>query len=283
MSSLLPWVLSLTLLAHGHSIEFEQPETKEVDLQAGETLAKKIIFLSIPKSGTFLTKKTVELISNRPVEWITRSIDPNPVPNFATDLDPMDPTIVFHHLFSSLDFIRDDASGRYIKVVVIRDPRDALISQIHWLEGCDVCWYSPEEYNRSFNALSFQERVTKGICFPESAESFSIRSFTRKALEWMAKPDVFVLRFEDLVGAEGGGDPERQGRTLLALAEHLGTPLTSERLGQIQSSLFGESFTFRKGQIGSWREYFTQEDIQIFKERMGEELIQLGYEKDNSW
>jgi hypothetical protein len=43
------------------------------------------------------------------------------------------------------------------------------------------------------------------------------------------------------------------------------------------------SGTFRKGKPGNWREYFTQENIDIFKDSTGDLLIQLGYESNNEW
>ncbi|OIJ18549.1 hypothetical protein BKP45_19090 [Anaerobacillus alkalidiazotrophicus] len=45
----------------------------------------------------------------------------------------------------------------------------------------------------------------------------------------------------------------------------------------------GESPTFRKGQLGNWREEFDQEIKQAFKHVAGDILIQLGYEKDDKW
>jgi len=42
-------------------------------------------------------------------------------------------------------------------------------------------------------------------------------------------------------------------------------------------------FTFRQGQIGSWREVFTPYHKDLFKRTMGQELILLGYEPDDQW
>jgi hypothetical protein len=44
-----------------------------------------------------------------------------------------------------------------------------------------------------------------------------------------------------------------------------------------------KSGTFRKGQPGSWQEYFTAKNKEIFKQIAGDLLIQMGYEKDLSW
>jgi hypothetical protein len=42
--------------------------------------------------------------------------------------------------------------------------------------------------------------------------------------------------------------------------------------------------TFRKGNIGDWREHFTEEHKQRFKDSdTNNWLIKLGYEKDGNW
>lgn len=40
---------------------------------------------------------------------------------------------------------------------------------------------------------------------------------------------------------------------------------------------------YRKGQAGDWRNYFNEEHKTCFKDRYGDLLIQLGYEKDSNW
>ena len=39
----------------------------------------------------------------------------------------------------------------------------------------------------------------------------------------------------------------------------------------------------RKGVSGDWRNHFAEDDKRMFKDLAGDILIQLGYEKDNSW
>ena len=44
-----------------------------------------------------------------------------------------------------------------------------------------------------------------------------------------------------------------------------------------------EKSHYRKGVAGDWRNYFGPKHIDVFKERFGDLLIQLGYETDTSW
>lgn len=40
---------------------------------------------------------------------------------------------------------------------------------------------------------------------------------------------------------------------------------------------------YRKGVAGDWKNHFTEEDKQVFKDNAGDMLIKLGYERDLSW
>jgi len=40
---------------------------------------------------------------------------------------------------------------------------------------------------------------------------------------------------------------------------------------------------YRKGIVGDWKNYFTEENVRWFKEEAGDALINLGYEKTNEW
>ncbi len=43
------------------------------------------------------------------------------------------------------------------------------------------------------------------------------------------------------------------------------------------------SRTFRSGMAGGWREHFTDEHKQLFKDVAGDLLVRLAYEKNNDW
>lgn len=62
-----------------------------------------------------------------------------------------------------------------------------------------------------------------------------------------------IVRFEDLVGANGCDDSSRQGEAIRRIHSFLGVSLQERRLRTIQDELFGSTGTFRKGQIGDRR------------------------------
>ncbi|MGH2703243.1 MAG: sulfotransferase domain-containing protein, partial [Actinomycetota bacterium] len=41
--------------------------------------------------------------------------------------------------------------------------------------------------------------------------------------------------------------------------------------------------TFRRGQIGDWRNHFNEDHKEAFKKMAGDTLIRLGYEHDLNW
>ena len=103
-------------------------------------------------------------------------------------------------------------------------------------------------------------------------------------MQWIGRPGVLVCRFEDLVGERGGGSVERQLRGIEMIGEHIGRPLGPGQAEAIVSRTWSQkSSTFRKGVIGDWRNHFTEEHKQAFKEQAGAELVRLGYEDDLDW
>jgi hypothetical protein len=88
-----------------------------------------------------------------------------------------------------------------------------------------------------------------------------------------------MVRFEDLVGPEGGGSEEAQRLAVGRVAKHLGVPVEERTIGLVGEKLFGAGRTFRRGQIGSWREEFTAEHERALEEAAGPLLAELGYQE----
>jgi hypothetical protein len=51
----------------------------------------------------------------------------------------------------------------------------------------------------------------------------------------------------------------------------------------VEENIFGVSNTFRKGQIGGWREEFSAEHERAVKGGLGSLLVELGYEAGSNW
>ena len=133
-----------------------------------------------------------------------------------------------------------------------------------------------------------------------------ISQFYHVFLPWAYDQRVGSIRFEDLIGEQGGGGKKAQYEVIKKVAQHLGIRvdkklfkskyfkfnklekleigyLNKKMLQKIENKLFGGTYTFRKGQIGEWQEYFTDYHKTIFKKVGGQLLIDLGYENDLRW
>jgi hypothetical protein len=62
------------------------------------------------------------------------------------------------------------------------------------------------------------------------------------------------------------------------VARQLGVEVEERTMGVVEEDLFGVGRTFRKGQIGGWREEFSAEHERAVKEVVGSLLVELGYE-----
>jgi len=93
---------------------------------------------------------------------------------------------------------------------------------------------------------------------------------------------VLCLPFEDLV--------EKQGLSLDKILDHIESgsfkiPVSRDKAKAviIEAIQPKKSPTFREGKAGKWRDYFSEEHKQLFKDIAGDLLIRLGYEENNDW
>lgn len=267
---------------------------------------------SLPKSGTNLVQKLIELLGYRYdrlgiAESLIRGrwflarqlirgacFDPNPI---IVGLDaPM--AVGSGWLDRRLGKVADRSyiSGHanyterlhyYLKkndvrtIQVIRDPRDVLVSHAHFFA-------KKRDYflHELFSELSFDDRVEatlRGGRFLNGKlhlESFS--AVLSRVDPWVSQSfdDVLVIRFEDLVGVHGGGDRSSQIETIQRIGRFLGwdQPLHEEEMARLTNELFGGTHTFRKGKIGSWREELSASQQEVVGEQIGPFLAAWGYD-----
>lgn len=241
-----------------------------------------IFLASIPKCGTHLVKKCIALINHGNFNY--------PVRTFfnACEQDFKRGSHVLSHAPYNSALGELIIEHNYKGIFMIRDPRDQVVSFIHFAQDSMKIW-------ETLRSMPFEAAVTswitdtklikaKGRFSDPIMDSFgNIADFYNHYLPWIDHPNFYTVRFENLIGAQGGGNDELQRQEIQNIAAHLSIELTDERLNKTVQELFGKSRTFRKGQIGSWRTKFTQEQKDIFKQCAGDLLIYLGYEKDYNW
>lgn len=166
-------------------------------------------------------------------------------------------------------------------IFIYRDPRDMLVSHVFY--ATDL--YAGHGMNRYYAQMDSMEArlnaAIEGVADPEFYLS-SVRERYDSYLGWLTHPDVFSLRFEDLIL-----ERDVALARLLGYLEARGFDLVVPREQAIEILKAGispkKSGTFRKGQPGNWREHFTDANKTRFKEITGDLLIRLGYEDGDDW
>lgn len=263
--------------------------------------------ITVPKSGTHLLSKCISLMKAQdPYSFSDKTPRPKP------DNEPQLCTLVPHNAFPMLQEERfkdriikkhrfpragfhlahTQDRAKFLKqsakaiLFMIRDPRDQLISITKWC--CDKSKLkSPEFSDMLLNFIDGKQRgpiyAVKMIKPASYMWSYGIADYYTLYTPWMGADKVYTVHFENLVGSRGGGSDEAQAQEIANIAHHLNIRLTPQKIAAIADNLFGGTNTFNKGQIGTWKEYFTEEHKQAFKNTAGQLLIDLGYEKDMNW
>ncbi len=242
----------------------------------------KVFCVSIPKAGTHLLERVLCL---HPYLYrkVVRTLHGNNLGDYGgleRLLDSMRGCqILMSHLSPREDVVREiDARG--IKCIfVIRDPRDVVVSRAFYVLA--------NKKHYLYQAYMAHELVKDRIrlCI-EGNPKLGVRSVKEvydNYADWLDSA-ALVVRFEDLIGARGGGDQMTQVKTVDQIFQHLGIPLSGDEHANIVQKAFSDaSPTFRKGRVSGWRNHFDAELKKLFKEATGETIIQYGYEEDDSW
>jgi hypothetical protein len=178
----------------------------------------------------------------------------------------------------------DEANIRTL--FITRDIRDIAVSNSYYI-------YRNQSHrlHSYFNSLnSDDERLMASIVgiseklLKDGSRSPSIGENAATYLPWLQEENCLSVHFEDLVGSSGGGSDNKQIEMIRAITNHLNIDITEEQIIQIAKKVFyKKSNTFRKGQIGDWRNHFTDEHKQAFKEVCGDILIKMGYADGYDW
>ena len=168
-------------------------------------------------------------------------------------------------------------------IINIRDLRDIIVSQAFHV------WKALEEI---IGPSSLEEKITF-LLDPKTFNTLDrlpiVYKHAEHILRFFNNENVLVVRFEDLIGSKGGGNDLVQRATIRKIAHHIGTHSTEETVSFVQSILFGDEVlpedknfhnTFRSGQIGSWRDIFNTQHLQMFNKTFGHLQQKLGYTLD---
>lgn len=165
-------------------------------------------------------------------------------------------------------------------IALIRDPRDVVVSLAEYLMKHDHPQYQGKSWNKCLTqAITGYSPIHTPTVRPTEERGW--KQAWQAFLPWKEQKNVLFLRFEDLVGPEGGGPVEIQLQNIRRILDFAGKhELPAE---QIRGDVFGGTRTFRTGGIGRWKEKFTPENKSRFKDAIGNMLVELEYETGNDW
>jgi len=244
------------------------------------TKRTRAFLITIPKSGSKMLHKLFREMTDSTVPWIqTVNTHMRPVTR-NMHIDPHSIQAIKNseytfsgHIYCTSEHRALVAKSDLVLIFLYRDPRDQLLSLLSsafgkfvlpqlGLDPSVLLW----EKNTAINYL---------ICH--------IDAIYKRYIGWIDFSNTYAVRFEDLIGPQGGGSSQAQLQNILNIATHTGISVTQEQASLIANGLFGGTPTFHKGQIGTWKKEFTEEHKDLFKKHAGQLLIDLGYEEDMRW
>jgi len=187
-------------------------------------------------------------------------------------------------------YLRDHT---YANFLIIRDPRDMVISFAKMVQTKPTGYETSQDVSLDTIIIDLitgkkEHYLAWGVeiqgAYPVLWD-LGLYNFYKLYLPWAHVKNFMVIKFEDLIGPAGAGTIEKQQETITKIAHHIKITLTPEKLQEITKNIFGGTWTFREGKIGSWKKHFTPAIKEIFKQdkQLLQLLIDLGYEKDMSW
>ncbi len=184
---------------------------------------------------------------------------------------------------STHDFAWEDAHPRMIAywgedgvpgiVYGYRDPRAQIVSMIHFLRDNEEVAQHPivQVYRPILRSLGGMDEA---LDFAIADKGFPFRDAYRRNRWLLLHPNVLKIRFEDLVGEEGGGTSDKQREVVGRWADFLDVETPVDELCE---GLFGGTKTFRAGRVEGWREAFKPRHEEAFVREFGDVLADYGY------
>ena len=270
---------------------------------------KRFLINGLPKTGTHLAKKILHLagMQQHPftlaayhadqaiITWDKSSeavfgpaveigtLQPKPIHDLLLRqvLRSIPPFHVFNGHCTHTTALSSLLKQEEIQIItIIRDPRDVVVSLSEYLMKHEHPLYHGKSWNKCLkqSILGYSSIHTTKV---QPTEDRSWAQAWRAFLPWKENSEVLFLRFEDLIGPEGGGSEKKQLQNIHRILELIGKRELSAE--EICGKVFGGTRTFHVGGIGRWKEKFTPENKFLFKEAIGDLLIKMGYDTTNDW
>lgn len=250
----------------------------------GQVAHDPFIIHAIPKCGTHFIQDIITLLLDKPTfhkglseEVLKESENKYSVLRIFSEYSP-----------DAMNLLK---TRKYKVIAMYRDPRDALISHLFYMRT-----YAGKGNKRdfftvgdNFDLLSFDEQLTALILGTNGTESYVKFYASRRG--WATNSRSLAIKYEDLIGAEAGGDDELKRQAIIDIANYIGVSLSSERLQYVMDHMYqkkGKDLVqdgklFSRSSAGNWKQFFKPQHKKLFKKIFGKKIIELGYETSKHW
>jgi len=168
-----------------------------------------------------------------------------------------------------------------VNYFMYRDPRDMLVSQVFFATDMHE-EHGMHEFYKSLPDFGERLKVAITGIDQDGLYMVGVRQRYAAVFEWLDREHVMCIRFEDLIN-----NRDATLDAMLDEVESIGYKIPTPREKALSILVKAiqprKSHTFRSGKTGGWREHFTKEYKDLFKDVTGDLLVKLGYEKDNDW
>ena len=158
-------------------------------------------------------------------------------------------------------------------MLIVRDPRSVLCSFVHFVQS-----RKSHPLYAGFRALRTLEERYKAALHGQAlgvATLQPLRVRCEALNPWLESPDVLTIRFEDMVGHEGGGSETLQAEALTRLKDWVEADVA---IAEVQHKLFGAGrHTFRRGRVDSWAEEIPAEIGEEVETELRDIIVKWGY------
>ncbi len=246
---------------------------------------------AMPKSGSHLLTQVLEGLTafgpfvNPGYPPVNRTEGNTPLPKDAIiaqveDMKPGD--IRYGYLHAEEPFLSIFNQPDRATIFIYRDPRDMLVSHVFYATEMHTGHGMHAYYTQVLTSM--EERLNAAIAGVTATGCTlpGVRQRYDVYLGWLDHPGILPIKFEDLILHRDAA----LGRVLDYLENRGFRPIVgrAEAIVEMKNAIAPRrSGTFRKGQPGNWKEYFTERNKALFKEVAGDLLVRLGYEEDEHW
>lgn len=244
----------------------------------GRKEGPKVVLNSLPKSGTHLLESLfLQLPLMRHCGKKTLRLElQNPI---APKLKVLSSLKKGQFLLSHMQFhesVLEVSQTNNLRIIhLVRDPRDVLLSHLNYIEKMDTTQNSHKfisQYQSRFDKLKAMMEGKKDILepFPAVLDKFS---------SWSLQKQVLCVKFEDLIGPNGGGDGSKQLESVKRICEFISIDLDENKIKEISDKIYSvKSSTFNKGKIGNWMRVLNEDEKKWINTILSNQIKSYGYE-----